>query len=174
MKVIKIILITLISGILILVACKALNPDENLTIQRVDYTGNELRTDGYYYYFFENNTVVYFLYRNGIILCAHSYPSNDLNFVEKEMVKIYSEIRKQKFGWGVFLICNNTIEYETWNVPISVSMPIIRCKGYIENDTTFCITESYYSDLKKTEYSNEIYHFKQFNNKPDSTNVYIK
>jgi hypothetical protein len=133
-----------------------------------------LRTDGYYYYFTQNNTVVYFLYKNGIILCAHNYSSHDLISVESEMVKIYPEIRKWKDGWGVFLVNGNEIEYEMWNVSTGHSLPIIKCKGYIKNDTVFHITETYFSDIKKTEHKETVYHFKQFSNKPDSTNVYIK
>jgi len=155
--------------------CSKIFPDEKLTLQRMDYDGNELRPDGYYYYFTKNNnTVVYFLYKNGIILCAHSYSSQDLNIVEEEMVKIYPEIRKQKDGWGVFLINNNKIEYEIWNASTGSCLPTIKRIGFIENDTTFRITETYYSDSKKTDNNEIVYHFKQFSPKPDSTNVYIK
>jgi hypothetical protein len=155
--------------------CNTLFPDEKLSMQRVDYLGNEIRTDGYYYYFTKNNnTVVYFLYKNGIILCAHSYSTHNLNFVEAEMVKIYSEIRKQKDGWGIFIVDSKKIEYEMWNASTGTSLPSMKCKGYIENDTTFYITETYYSDMKKTESKETVYHFKQFANKPDSTNIYIK
>ena len=154
-------------------SCRALF-DEKLTLPRRDYTGNELRTDGYYYYFTKNNTVVYFLYRNGIILCAHSYSTHDLNTVESEMIRLYPEVLKNKAGWGVFVVNGNEIEYDEWNAPTGSSLPIIKRKGYIENDTTFRITESYYSDIKKTDYKEFVYRFKQFDNKPDSTNRYIK
>jgi len=154
--------------------CSKIFPDEKLSMQRMDYSGNELRTDGYYYYFTKNNTVVYFLYKNGIILCAHSYSSHDLNTVEVEMVKIYPEIRKLKDGWGVFLVNDNKIEYEIWNASTGYSLPTIKHIGVIENDTTFRITETYFSDTKKTDYKEFIYRFKQFDNKPDSTNVFIK
>jgi len=158
----------------LLVSCSKLYPDEKLTLQRRDYTGNELRTDGYYYYFTQNNTVVHFLYKNGIILCAHSYSSHDLNVVESEMVKIYPEIKKQKDGWGVFLVNDNEIEYEIWNASTGYSLPTIKHIGVIENDTTFRITETYFSDIKKTDYTEYVYQFKQFDNKLDSTNNFIK
>ncbi|MDR0682498.1 MAG: hypothetical protein LBG15_11725, partial [Dysgonamonadaceae bacterium] len=145
-----------------------------LSLQRTNYIGNEIRTDGYYYHFTINNTVVYFLYKNGIILCAHSYSGQDLNLIEEEMVRIYPEIRKQKDGWGVFVVDGNKIEYEMWNASTGVSLPTIRCWGYIENDRTLRFTESHFSDMDKTYYDDEVWHFKQFDNKPDSTNVYIK
>jgi len=154
--------------------CNKLFPDEKLSIQRLDYNGNELRTDGYYYYFSLNNTVVYFLYKNGIILCAASYSSTDLNTVESEMIKVYPDYKKYKDGWGVFLVNGNKINYEIWNTSTGYSLPVIKCNGIIENDTTFRITETYFSDSKKTDYGETVFHFKQFDNKPDSTNNYIK
>ena len=155
--------------------CSKIFPDEKLSMQRMDYNGSELRTDGYYYYFTKNNnTVVYFLYKNGIILCAHSYSSQDLNIVEKEMVKIYSEIRKQKDGWGVFLVSDNKIEYEIWNASTGYSLPTLKRIGFVENDTTFRTTETHFSDTQKIDYNEIVYHFKHFANKPDSTNVFIK
>lgn len=171
-----IILIVLLGSVITFVtSCDLLFPDEKLSLQRVNYNGNELRTDGYYYHFTSsNNTIVYFLYRNGIILCAHSYSSHDLTSVELEMVKIYSEIRKLKDSWGVFIVNDNKIEYDMWNTPTGFSFPITKSKGYIENDTTFHITETYYSDINKTYYEDELWHFRQFANKPDSTNNFIK
>jgi hypothetical protein len=83
-----VLIITMCGMNFLLSCCNKLFPDEKLTLQRRDYIGKELRTDGYYYYFTQNNTVVYFLYKNGIILCAHSYSSHDLNTIESEMVKI--------------------------------------------------------------------------------------
>ncbi|MDR2408230.1 MAG: hypothetical protein LBE13_08985, partial [Bacteroidales bacterium] len=88
-----ILIISMCSVNLFLSCCNKLFPDENLTLQRKDYNGNELRTDGYYYYFTKTNTVVYFLYKNWIILCAHSYSGHDLNLVEVEMIGIYPEIK---------------------------------------------------------------------------------
>jgi hypothetical protein len=84
------------------------------------------------------------------------------------------EIRKQKDGWGVFLVNDNKIEYEIWNASTGYSLPTIKRIGIIENDTTFRITETYFSDIKKTDYNEIVFCFKQFDNKPDSTNVYIK
>jgi hypothetical protein len=158
--------------------CDKLFPDDNLTLKRVDYNGNELRVDGYYHRFNENeqhpHTVIMFLYRNGIVLSCGSYPSLELNIVEAELVKTYPDIRKNKDGWGVFSITNNQIVIEQWNAPTGISLPTIKRKGYIENDSTFHIIESYFSDINKTYYDEMIYHFKQFDNKPDSTNVFIK
>ena len=148
--------------------------DEKLSMKRVDYDGNELRTDGYYYYLNNGNgnTQVRFLYKNGVSLCANSYTSHDLNSVESEMVKSYPRTTKSKENWGLFMIAGTTIEIEEWTIEIPRRVTVAKSMGYIENDTTFRLTEHYFSGIKYT-YS-ERWHFKQFDNKPDSTNNFIK
>jgi len=158
--------------------CNVLFPDETLTIQRRDYTGNELRTDGYYYRFGQqNNTIVYFLYRNGVILSVgHYYPSQDLDFVEKEILQEKGSNYKSKDHWGVFVVNGNTIQYEKW-IGSSSSSPkayLYNCTGKILNDTTIHFTESYNSETNKINAIDEIWHFKKFASKPDSTNIFIK
>jgi hypothetical protein len=177
----KIIMKTMILIILIgclfigLSCCSTLFPDEKLTLQRIDYNGNELRTDGYYYCYFAETgiTVVIFLYKNGIILSPYASSTQDLGFIEQEMVKYYGKYHKT--DWGVFVIDSDAIQYERWTEsPSGVTACVYRKKGYIENDITFHITESYYSGRNETKQIDEVWHFKQFENKPDSTNNYIK
>jgi len=157
--------------------CSTLFPDEKLTMQKKDYKGNELRIDGYYYHHQKDGnyefTLVVFLYRDGIIISTRAYPSLDLSIVETEMIKEYDEIKKRKVSWGVFGINDNRIEYEEWTSPTE-RMTLRRNTGYIENDTTFRIVEHFFSYNRKTYQVNQVWHFKPFDNKPDSTNVYIK
>ena len=149
-------------------SCEKLFPDEKLKLERMDYTGKELRTDGYYYYHWasynspiENNTHVMFLFRNGIILSAHSYSSIDLRDVEKKMILEYDIIRKYKSGWGVFMVDRKEIICEQWSTSVGGGLPVYEWKGKILNDTT----------IKEDNY---VYHFRQFSPKPDSTNNFIK
>jgi len=156
--------------------CGTLFSDEKLSMQREDYYGNELRIDGYYYCYFEKTdiTVVYFLFRNGVIRHAGGYSRYIEDNREQEMVSYYGK-STSKTDWGVFIINGNKIEYEKWvEAPSGVRATINRRAGYIENDTIFHITESYNSGTGETKQVNEIWHFKQFDNKPDSTNVFIK
>jgi hypothetical protein len=157
-------------------SCSVLFPDDNLTFKRVDYNGNELRMDGYYYCYFEktNITVIYFLFRNGVIRSIGGYSRYNEDNREQEMISYYDR-STPKTDWGVFIIDGNKIQYEKWiEAPSGVRASINRRSGYIENDTTFRITESYYSGTGETKQVDEVWHFKQFDNKPDSTNVYIK
>ena len=155
--------------------CGELFPDEQLTMQRKDYDGNELRIDGYYYSYFEKTgvTVIYFLFRNGLIRHAGGYSRYIEDNREQEMVSYYG--KSSKTDWGVFVINENKIQFERWlEAPSGVRAVINRRSGYIENDTTFRITESYNSGTGETTQINEVWHFKQFSPKPDSTNVFIK
>jgi len=173
---VKILYLLVCSLSLFLFRCDKLFPDEKLTLQRTNYYGNKLRLDGYYYCYYQETdiTVVYFLFRNGIIRCAGGYSRFNEDNREQEMVSYYHRFTPRT-DWGVFIIERDKIQYEKWiEGPSGVSATINRCSGYIENDTTFHITESYYSGTKETEQMDKVYHFKHFVNKPDSTNTYIK
>jgi hypothetical protein len=179
----------MVSSVFVIFAsgCDILYPDEELSLKRTDYTGNELRTDGYYYsYNYNGNTylvAIRFLYRNGIVYNAFVRDANydgskDINEVEKEMIehlsKYYSRDKKIKSNWGVFVVDGNKIQLERWTEsPSGVSLSTYKYSGYIENDTTLRFTKSYYSGRDETKKEEYIYHFKQFDNKPDSTNAYI-
>ena len=169
-------IITSLLGILLclsLFCCNKLFPDEKLTLQREDYFGNELRTDGYYYTFGENDKIraVSFFYRNGIIIVRTGSLPADLDYVEKIIVD--SDI-KSKDHWGVFVIKRSSIQFEKWVGTTGISAGLSKNMGNIINDTTIHFTERYNSEYDKTSAIKETWHFKQFDNKPDSTNNYIK
>ena len=156
-----------------LLCCNKLFPDEKLTLPREDYLGNELRTDGYYYAFFSetNITAVMFLYRNGISISQGGYATRDLDEIEKRVIK---DKFNSKVHWGVFVVNGNKIQHEKWVGSTGIGAVLNKGTGHIENDTTIHFTERYNSEYQKTHAVDEIWHFKQFNNKPDSTNNYIK
>jgi hypothetical protein len=132
-------------------------------MQKQFYRGKELQIDGYYYYQQDNTTKIKFFYRNGVILSGISCNSLDLNTVEQEMLNQYNSFHKNKIGWGIFQIIDNKINIEVWTTSVGGGLPIFRWYALIENDTTF-----------RVEYSGEVYHFRQFFPKPDSTNQWIK
>ena len=150
-------------------SCDVLFPDEKLSMQRENYNGNEVRTDGYYYMYYTNSTnqesiIVFFLYRNGVMLSAGAYGRNDFDIVEEEMLERYESFQRKKIGWGVFIVLGNKLEYEQWSTSVGGGLPVFKSFYYIENDTTL-----------RSPYE-RIYHFKQFSPKPDSiaANKWIK
>lgn len=174
----KIILIILVVGLIISISCcRGMFTDEELTLQRKVYTGNELKIDGYYYYIVpeSNRTVIWFFYRNGVVLHGGTYMSVDFDEIETIMVERYSQLKKLKSSWGVFLVDGDKIQLERWaEAPNGVSLATFRYSGNIINDTTIHITETYYSGRNETKQIDEVWHYKQFDNKPDSTNTFIK
>jgi len=173
-RLLLLLLLLSISSSSIITCCSVLFSDEKLSIPRTDYKGNQLRVDGYYYRHDDtNNTLVLFPYRNGVMLFTRAFPSVDLSIVENEMIGEYSAIRKEKTRWGVFTIMEKKIVYERWTSPTEL-VSVKKGTGYIENDTTFLITENYFSYNGKKYPVNEVWHFKPFSNKPDSTNNFIK
>lgn len=155
--------------------------DENLTLPKQPYTGKELRIDGYYYYkYYPNEAEVYYdtyiLYENGVILNGGAVNENEISRLENDFKSRswQDAVKKYRDGWGVFVINDSRISFERW-YPNSPGQPKVYVReGTILNDTTFHITVSYRPDGSRRREKDEVYHFKQFSPKPDSTNTYIK
>ncbi|MDR2916032.1 MAG: hypothetical protein LBV74_14605 [Tannerella sp.] len=155
--------------------------DDRLTLEKVNYSGNKLRIDGYYYENFDsrNNPYisVFFLYENGIILYGSSFSVDQIIKQEERYRNGFhaSNAAKFKYYWGVFQINGDKIKYEKW-VPVEGPLFTVTYEGVILNDTTFVINKNYITKEGKKKEPGEIYweyHFKQFSPKPDSTNRFI-
>lgn len=160
--------------------CKSLiPPDDKLTLTRENYDGNELKIDGYYYRLdytkAEGYYDTYFFYKNGIVLYPGTISESTLNKFIEYLQNFDKSKNNYKSSWGVFLITDSIIKFEKW-YPSSAFEPTptyIR-EGKILNDTTFQITKTYRGNGSELKVVDEIYHFKKFSPKPDSTNVFIK
>ena len=174
--------IILISLCLFFTSCAKLEilQDDELSLQRQDYTGNQLRVDGYYFSEYANGSIdyvrIYFFYKNGIILAGGSSLLSELPDLEESFRNgtFYKHVKSVKFTWGVHQIEDSKIAFEGWygERPYRVYGQ----EGVILNDTTFRITQRYrYKNGEKTEVEskNEVYHFKAFSPKPDSSNTFV-
>lgn len=167
-------------SVLFITSCKKMFKDDNLSLPQTSYNGSQLRIDGFYYEAFENNTyfIVYLFYQNGALLSAGSYPNFSIERVEKSLAAPdFSSIKgKYKFNYGRYLIEGDSIRFERW-YPGNPPLPAYVRAGRILNDTTFVINESFrMKNGKKMETDsdrNEVYHFRQFSPKPDSTNRFV-
>lgn len=155
--------------------------DDELSIQKVPYQGNQLRIDGYYYQQKDGDFyTLYTLYSNGILLyLGGGFTRDKLIELENSIQNgsFYNAAKTFKDYWGVFKIENNNIQFERWYPSSGGGLPAYVRSGNILNDTTFIIIESYRikSGIKtEVKERNETYHFKQFSPKPDSTNTFIK
>ena len=73
----------------------------------------------------------------------------------------------------MFLIEDNNIKFDRWYPSERPYQAFVR-EGVILNDTTFHITKSYRSNGNtEARVRDEIYHFRKFSPKPDSTNRFI-
>lgn len=153
--------------------------DDTLSINKKPYTGSQLRTDGYYYNeYVPGYLTVYFFYRDGILLYGNSFPVNKLHRQEEEYRNgtFYELNSDLKYYWGVFDLNDSKIRFERW-YPSQSPYKIFNKCGVILNDTTFVIQESYRiqgGQKTNVEILNEIYRFKPFSPKPDSTNTFVK
>jgi len=149
--------------------------DDELSIKRIDYAGNQLRIDGYYYQKYGNPELfeTYILYRSGIIL--NTGVVDKLIDLEQAILNpdIINKLKGMKNAWGVFKIDSNVIQFERW-YPSDPPLKAYIRSGVILNDSTFQITKSMRSNGEDVKDRNEVYHFKAFSPKPDSTNNFIK
>ena len=161
------------TGLIILVVigifcCKVAEP---LTLQRMDYSLNNLKTQGYFYSK-GDHFHCFFLYKNGIV---YFYSTSAANFLELENKISNQEIikidQKLQYVWGVFKINNDEIMIERWLPGVGGPYPTQLLKGQILNDTTIAI-----SGLRGRKYASEIdtFKFRFLEQKPDSTNAFIE
>lgn len=155
-------------------ACRKLFNDEKLSMQRVDYNGNELMTNGYYYTMNKDPMCIIFLFRNGIFTDGFCFKPSELDQQEEEFRNgtFYNYIKDNKLHWGVFRITSNIIEFEGWYATGGGPFATYRLTGEILNDTTFHLIKRWLYDQEESY--DETYHFRQFSPKPDSTNNFIK
>ena len=151
--------------------------DNQLSLPLMPYNGEQLRMDGYYYQVgYDENTVFSpcFFYKNGILISLGGI-ENSLEELDEALKTSYyntHSYKKDVLAWGIFFIEDSVIKFERWGSTVLQS-PLIR-EGVILNDTTFHITNIYNNDGSEQRKVNEIYHFREFSPKPDSTNVFIK
>jgi len=155
--------------------CNSLFPDEELTMQRKDYTGNELRIDGYYvHYYADGMTNADFFYRNGIRLRVSGRRVDGIaDFSENRFLDVdfINRVKGRKSNWSVFEITGDDIVIHGWAYSSGGGIPVATRRGKILNDTTFVITSTHVHG--QTSEINEVYSFRKFSPKPDSTNNFI-
>ena len=178
MKTMYILLLTILtacSSCKEMVICK----DESLTLNKVEFTGNQLRTDGFYYgrpttdyqgvTFYE----LFIFYKNDIMMLIGD---TEFEKMEEYVTTIANSNQKNtKFVWGLFNIDDKKISINHW-VPAQCGYPAVLRSGEILNDTTFVLRKMVRRDSQGTSETdiNEEFNFRQFSPKPDSTNNFIK
>ena len=163
-------------------SCKSAFEDEKFTLKKTPYLGKELRIDGYYYkkYILNTNSTneehidVIFFYNNGIVILAGSG-----NQIEIESYfssgQFYDKLKSNPNVWCLYSINGETIKIEFLEPMGGIGAPMYMKIGKILNDTTFQLVREFASyNSEDSRDLDEIYHFKQFTPKPDSTNVYTK
>jgi hypothetical protein len=158
---------------------KELMKDEELTIVKSPYEGNQLRIDGYYYSvnkFANDIASSYFFYKDGTIIHGGGWPYDDgLEGLERNFItsSYLNRIKISKMSWGVYIIDDDIIKFEKWYPSSGGGMPVYLHQGEIINDSTFVITKSIRSKTGEEKELDETYHFKPFSPKPDSTNNFV-
>lgn len=152
--------------------------DKELTLQKAPYYGSELKIDGFFYHQREETDRyhIIFFYSNGVLLYGYDQKEDNLSNVE-DLIKngIYHDASDTHHLWGIFEINNDNLIFERWTPspwPSNPQPAKYYCK--IINDTTFKIYSSEMSYEGNPDVENDTYKFRKFDNKPDSTNNFIR
>lgn len=152
--------------------------DDELSLKRENYTGNQLQIDGYYYIINYNDPEktmeVFVFFQNGVL----SYLGGGFSSTTSIENSILSDVFMRKIYinkdcWGIFEVNEKVIKFERWYAGQGAKPAFVN-EGVILNDTTFHITKSYRSNGDDLRERDELYHFRKFSPKPDSTNVFVK
>lgn len=160
-------------------ACnKKIFSDDAFSLTRTVNNSNKLRLNGYYY-LGDGEQIYdsYFFYSNGILLnLGGSSKSNiyDFDSLENIIKRSINGNETVKEYWGQYEINGNEIKFERYYPSSGGPKPAYIRIGKIHNDTTFTITQSMRSNGQSVSAENEVYHFRPFSPKPDSTNNFIK
>ena len=158
-------------------------------MDRVPYSGTELKTNGYYYSNLRSNgrnISVAIFYRNGF--CIHSImdvtysnfevksKQDTLEYIKRTLFEDKSVIQRflnEPTSIGVFRIEGKDIEFETWENGYNVL--IFSNYGKILNDSTFLINKYVQNQrCRKEQAVNLTYKFVEYSPKPDSISSFIK
>lgn len=140
--------------------------DDDLDISRRNYTGNELRMDGYYVSkpsYSYNGTATYnaeLFFRNGTVY--YTGVTGSLDSFEKELINKTRQVHDGKSSWGTFFISKDTLKASCWVAKLC-GFPSVEWQGRIINDSTW-VSGAANADTM---------YFRPLSSKPDSTNEYI-
>lgn len=141
-----------------------------LTLERKNFNGNEIKTDGYYYAFSRTPIgdtlgTMFFLYRNGVFFYLGSPKVSTVADLEAYTRPYITNPSGGRRDWGVFQVEGSQISIERWLYNSGGKIPAQVFQGQILNDTTFSM---------KLFSTVETWKFRAFTPKPDSTNAYVK
>lgn len=156
--------------------------DDELSFGRVDYTGNQLRVNGYYFGdVIKDDKMplanIYYLYKNGVFL---SRLVQDLDKAQLGTISIdtsNSFAKRVKSAWGVFRVNGKIIEFERWEPSMNSCEKTVYERGEVVSDTSFVLKRREFRTNGKvghTENLDSIFSFRSTLQKPDSTNQFIK
>jgi hypothetical protein len=148
-----------------------------LTITKSPFLEDNLKTNGYYYNFWHVDSSsmveINFLYKDGVLLHCGNNDSSDTYHreVEYQNGTFYKRIKDNKLYWGVYKVEEDSIFIERW-YPFR-PFGAYRQSGVILNDSTYHLTRIIRVDGTEESQIDEVFHFKHFSPKPDSTNSFV-
>jgi len=174
-------IIFIVVSIILMISCNDVLHDEEFSLIRKPFDGNQIKTNGYYYTYknkdgliVDETISVLLFYKNGV--AANFGYAGGIEVMEAKFKINEFYMKDNPFVWGVFRIEGDSIKIERSKSFGTTKSYMYILVGVVQNDSTIHITKDISSTGNggKTIMMNQTYHFKQFSPKPDSPNVFIK
>ncbi|MEI6020694.1 MAG: hypothetical protein WCR21_06160 [Bacteroidota bacterium] len=159
------------------IACKK----NKFSISPQSHDGSTLHLNGYYFTKSaransDSLIDILFFYANGVVLYATSNDSQlSADEADFKSGAYYQMIKNTRNYWGPYKIDGSSLYFERWNP--QEFYPIHAFIANIINKEQFELVETYNIVRKKQKLKsalNDIYRFKSFALKPDSSNAFVK
>lgn len=158
---------------LILLACnKSVCEDQPLSLELSPVVNCPLKTNGYYYSDVDGKSFRFAVfYLNGMMI---NTAFSDV-VVAENFMKGKSELAIGKDEWGLFAVSSSQIHIAS-RIPRPCGLWAELRSGRILNDSTFVLDDQEIKSRNETKTAaiNQVYHFRQFDSKPDSMNHIFK
>lgn len=154
--------------------------DDNLRLPQENYTGDQLKIQGYFFGDSTSNIAPIFvdvivLYNNGVVLQTQ-LPTSEIEPNVSPFSSFTTPATDIREDWGLFRINGSYIEIERWRESGCGAKTKYEV-GTILNDTTFVMIAREYrqnGQAGKLERPNSIYRYRSLTQKPDSTNNFLR
>lgn len=149
-------------------------------IEQTQYTGTELKIDGYYVKNCESENFkkIFIFYNNGVFLTPNSLLMSGcygIKYSEVTNIFTHEETKKDRVHYGLFNTSNDTLYFEGFKATyIGNCNPAYLITAKILNDSTFIVIKEERS-RKPNEYTilSDTFHYVHATEKPDSTNEFF-
>lgn len=150
-------------------------------IKQTQYSGTELKIDGYYVKNCELDSfmISFIFYQNGVFLTPNSFLMSGCYYYKyfDDVIITFNnnDTKENLFHYGLFNVSNDSLFFEGFKATINQCYQSYFITAKILNDSTFVVFKEERSK-KPEEFTilSDTFHYVHVTEKPDSTNIFFQ